>query len=315
MVHRMIVVLAAFVVLVLLGPACLKSHRDLSSAPTASDDTFTLVVEDPNGQMLGYDKDLQGTIAEFATTKKRDDGATVITDITNSAIRRRIRKSVNTILKKHQLPRMYIKSYLMDQHITCHVALHHPKYRDQAEGFAGPGMLECSDAIVIGTTALSERPIWLQRGLLMQIKPEFEGMIVLSTVPEQDPPTQKAAAAATPQIALTWEQAAPYLSGIPLVDSSGDPGITGLKICVGENNLTAAQLEQSSIVQAAVRALIQFTKESEKNSKLIVHQMKNGRFAVEKLDPKIQDHLLELMQKELTQPNAQISSATGTNSN
>ena len=271
MVFRMFVRLIALVILLTPSFACLAARQSITTTPEP-EQTFTVIVEGDNGQMLGFEE-FPGQIAQFATTATLDN-AVLVTDITNRAIARQIQRSVNTILKEKKLPKMRLASLLDNRHITCHMAVEHHRSLD---GFAGPALLNCVNGLLVGTAALSpDIPIWKQRGLLLPEK-AYPDRIRLVPVPPAS--QQSASVPERQQDELTWEQAAPYLSGLPVIDpapTSENPEATKLTICVGENNLTASQREQSRIVEAAVRGLILFVKEKEENSRLIVRLMKGG---------------------------------------
>lgn len=282
--------------------ACLATRQSITTAPEPEQDqTFTVIMEGDDGQMIGYDK-FPGHIAQFATTATLNDGAVLVTDITDRAVRRQIQKTVNTILKGHKLPQMRLESLLENRHITCHVAVeHHPSL----DGFAGPALFDCINGLLVGTTALSpDLPIWKQRGLLLPDKAYPDRIHLVPVPPESASMQASQRPASVPMLdssQLTWEQAAPYLSSVIVLEEvmTDEGPKPSLKICVGENNLTASQREQRRIVEAAVQALVLFTTENEGNPQLIVRHMKDGRFAVEELDESIQQHLLWLMNAEL----------------
>lgn len=284
-------------------PACLSARRGLESTQkTERDQTFLVVVEGSDGQMLGYEEH-HGSINDFALTASRSDGSVVVTGIKDHAIRRELETTINQILESHQLPTIQLKSILKKRHVSCHAAMIHPPSR--GTGFAGPGLLECADALVIGTTALSDLPIWKQRGLLMENNPKYAELIQLRPVPPRQNP-----APATSTVRLVWEQAALFLGAVPKVEPTptvANPDAVTLILCPTGNERYPETQQQPVLFSAALRALQRFVRESELNPKLIVaHTGPNG-FAVDKLDPEIRNRLLELMQEELAQPTSPLS--------
>ncbi|MEK7583835.1 MAG: hypothetical protein AAB490_01205 [Patescibacteria group bacterium] len=289
----------AFASLTITSLACAASQKNLTVTPEFTP-TFILVVENDQGKMLGH-AELTGVIGDFAITDVRADGSTVITKINNAAISIEVESSLNQILTAHGLPLVQLSQYLAEFHASCHIARVHIPAR--GSNFAGPAELACDDALVIGTTALTENPIWTQRGLLLvdRLYPDrlrFAGL----------PPAISERALAPPE-KLTWEQAALFLKAIP--KSTG----TTVDLCPSGNGLFPEIQDNGTLLFAALNALKRFADESKTNSDLIVAHTGPGGFAVDKLEPEVQHHLLDLIREELARPNGQLSSEASAHSN